>query len=184
MDKKDKFDALFRSFYSKLYFYARGIVSSDSDAEDVVEEVFCELWRHIDDVDMGDRIQSFLYRAVFTRSLNMLKRRGVNHCRLDSLSEINDLRLQHLESTYAGPQKEMENNDLRRQLQTAIDELPQKCRQVFRMSYIDGKKNSEIADEMQTSLRTVEAHMYNALKYLRKRLGHLAIFILTIFANY
>jgi len=62
--------------------------------------------------------------------------------------------------------------------------LPEKCRRVFRLSYIDGKKNAEIADEMQTSLRTVEAHMYNALKYLRKRLDHLVVFLLTLFANY
>lgn len=184
MDKKDKFDALFRGYYSKLYFYARGIVLSESDAEDVVEEVFCELWSHIDDVEMGDRIQGFLYRAVFTRALNVLKHRGMSKSRLETLSDINDLRLQHLESVYASPHKEMENADLHRQIQAAIDELPEKCRRVFRLSYIDGKKNSEIADEMQTSLRTVEAHMYNALKYLRKRLGHLAIFLATLITGF
>lgn len=184
MDKKETFDSLFRVYYSKLYFYARGIVTSESDAEDVVEEVFCELWSHMDNVEIGDKIQSFLYRAAFTRSLNVLKRRGASVRRIEALSEINDLRLQHLESSYAGPQQEMENADLHRQLQDAINELPEKCRRVFRLSYIDGKKNAEIADEMQTSLRTVEAHMYNALKYLRKRLGHLVVFLLTLFANY
>lgn len=184
MENKERFDSLFRDTYSRLYFYARRILGVDSDAEDVVEEVFCELWSHIDDVETGERIQAFLYRAVFNRSLNMLKRHGASRRRMEALSEINDLRLQHLESTYAGPQQDMENADLHRQLQAAIDELPEKCRRVFRLSYIDGKKNAEIADEMQTSLRTVEAHMYNALKYLRKRLGHLVVFLLTLLANY
>ena len=184
MENKERFDSLFRDTYPRLFFYARGIVGVDSDAEDIVEDVFCDLWRRVDEVDMGDKIQAFLYRAVFTRAVNHLKQRGLRHERIDALAEINDLRLQHLESVYAGPQQKMENADLHRQLQDAIDELPEKCRHVFRLSYIDGKKNAEIADEMQTSLRTVEAHMYNALKYLRKRLGHLVIFLLTLLTNY
>lgn len=183
MNNKEKFDALFRCTYPKLFFYARSIVGEENDAEDVVEEVFCELWAHIDTVEMGDKIEGFLYRAVYTRSLNLVKRRGASACRIAALEDINAIRLEYLESRQGNPQQHAENLDLRRQLETAISELPDKCEQVFRMSYIDGMKNNEIAAELGISLRTVEAHMYHALLYLRTRLGNLTFALLVFYAH-
>lgn len=54
-----------------------------------------------------------------------------------------------------------------------LDELPEKCREVFILSYLHDMKNAEIAQVLGISQRTVEAHMYKALKYLRERLSHL-----------
>lgn len=64
----------------------------------------------------------------------------------------------------------IENRELRSELHRAIDELPDKCREVFKLSYLHDMKNKDIADVMGISLRTVEAHMYKALKVLRERL--------------
>ncbi len=77
-NKSIVFDSIFRRTYSKLYFYALSLLTDESDADDVVEEVFVELWKRRDEIDLGDKIDSFLYRAVYTRSLNTLKRRNVN----------------------------------------------------------------------------------------------------------
>lgn len=65
----------------------------------------------------------------------------------------------------------MENAELRRKIEDTINMLPEKCRQVFRMSYLNGMHNNDIAEELQLSVRTVEAHMYRALRFLRERLG-------------
>ncbi len=66
--------------------------------------------------------------------------------------------------------KRIEDAELRRKLSDAINELPDKCRMVFEVA-IRTMKNKEIADTMGVSLRTVEAHMYKALKLLRDKLG-------------
>lgn len=63
------YDALFRQMYAKLFFYAKGLVGSEDDAQDVVEDVFTDLWQRRDDIEFGDQISSFLYRAVYTRSV-------------------------------------------------------------------------------------------------------------------
>ena len=75
-ESNSAYDALFKRFYPRLFFYAQKIVGED-DAEDVVEEVFADLWRRKDEVEFGEKVQAFLYRAVYTRCLNVLRRRNV-----------------------------------------------------------------------------------------------------------
>ena len=77
--------------------------------------------------------------------------------------------------------KRIEDAELRRKLSDAINELPDKCRMVFKLSYLHDMKNKEIADTMGVSLRTVEAHMYKALKLLRDKLGYLNLMLALFF---
>ena len=58
-----------------LFFYATRLVGEE-EAEDVVQDVFVELWKRKDHIEIGDQIQAFLYRAVYTRALNVLKHRS------------------------------------------------------------------------------------------------------------
>ena len=60
--------------------------------------------------------------------------------------------------------------ELRHKLETAIEQLPPKGREAFTLSYLHGMKNKEIAQAMNISVRTVDAHIYNALKQLREKL--------------
>ena len=68
---------------------------------------------------------------------------------------------------------------------TPINELPDKCKEVFKLSYLHEMKNKEIADVLGISLRTVEAHMYKALKFffLRERLSHLLLSLIIFFSK-
>lgn len=50
------YDALFRQMYAKLFFYAKGLVGNEDDAQDVVEDVFTDLWQRRDDIEFGDQI--------------------------------------------------------------------------------------------------------------------------------
>ena len=70
------YKALFRQYYPSLIFYATRLVGEE-EAEDVVQDVFVELWKRKDHIEIGDQIQAFLYRAVYTRALNVLKHRSV-----------------------------------------------------------------------------------------------------------
>ncbi|NCC09687.1 MAG: RNA polymerase sigma-70 factor [Bacteroidia bacterium] len=172
------YKVLFRKYYPNLLFYATRIVG-DEEAEDVVQDVFVELWKRKESMVVGDQIQAFLYRAVYTRSLNVLKHRTIANGYAATMEEINQKRLEFYQPDNNEVFKRIENQELRQEIQTAINELPEKCKEVFKLSYLHHMKNKEIADVMEVSLRTVEAHMYKALKFLRKRLEHLwYIFIL------
>ena len=179
----DNFDLtyklLFRKYYANLLFYATRIVG-DEEAEDVVQDVFVELWRRRDTITEGEQIQAFLYRAVYTRALNVLKHRDIKNTYEAVVTEINQKRIEFYQPDSNDVVKRIEDRELRKELSEAINELPDKCKTVFRLSYLHDMKNKEIADTMGVSLRTVEAHMYKALKFLRERLGYLN-FMLVLF---
>lgn len=170
MESQLQFDGLFRRLYPQLFFYARGIVGTDADAEDVVEDVFVELWKRHTEVEWGEQIEGYCYRAVFTRSINLLRSAKRSEERLSLLTTINDRRMAFLESKTGNPQRDAETADLRRVIHEALEELPPKSRRVFCMSYVDGMRHQEIALYLGISVRTVEAHVYSALRILRKRL--------------
>lgn len=163
-----RFKIIFQKLYPQLLVYAIGIVGEE-EAEDVVEDVFAELWRRRNETEMGDKIQAFLYKSVYTRALNVLKHRNVTAHYLSLVEGIQEQRQHYFNTSH--PHQNLENLELRGQIELAIDELPDKCREVFKMSYIDGMRNSEIATQLGISVKTVEAHMYKALKSLRERLA-------------
>lgn len=166
------YKVLFRRYYAGLLFYATRLVGED-DAEDIVQDVFVELWRRQDSVDVGDQIQAFLYRSVYTKAVNLLKHRAVADSYNAEAVEFYQKKLDYYQPDHTDVIKRIENRELRSELYRAIDGLPDKCREVFKLSYLHDMKNKDIADVMGISLRTVEAHMYKALKFLRDRLKNL-----------
>ena len=167
---------LFRKYYTNLLFYATRIVGEE-EAEDVVQDVFVELWRRQESMTMGDQIQAFLYRAVYTRALNVLKHRDVKNSYEAVMLDIHQKRIEFYQPDSNDVVKRIEDRELRKELSDAINELPDKCKMVFKLSYMHDMKNKEIAEAMDISLRTVEAHMYKALKLLRDRLGYLNLMV-------
>lgn len=180
-DFEATFRALFRKHYAGLLFYAARLVGEE-EAEDVVQDVFAELWHRREAVTVGGQIEAFLYRAVYTRSLNVLKHREVRNSYEEVVQEIHRRRVEFYSPDNTEVIRRIEDRELRKRLLAAIGNLPDKCRQVFRLSYLHGLKNKDIAETMGISLRTVEAHMYKALKMLREQLADGQALVLLFFA--
>lgn len=176
------YKAVFRQCYPKLLFYATRLVGSE-EAEDVVQDVFVELWRRRDSVVIGEQILAFLYRSVYTKAINLLKHQAVENNYSVAMVEIYERKLRFYQPDHAEVIRKIEDQELRREIYHAINELPDKCREVFRLSYLHDMKNKEIADTLGISLRTVEAHMYKALKLLRERLSHLLLSLIIFSAK-
>jgi RNA polymerase sigma-70 factor (ECF subfamily) len=170
------FHRLFKENYTQLLVYATTIVGP-SVAEDIVEDVFMNLWGHRDTIVVGDRILAFLYRAVFTRSINELHRRRTSTGYITLLEDINEQRLNYIDHQADNGEQRTEQQELQQHLDSAIEALPDKCRQVFRLSYLQGMSNKDIAEVLEISVRTVEAHMYKALHQLRADLKKYKVFL-------
>lgn len=171
-DPEARFEKIFDDNYRRLYAHALRYVQNEEDAEDIVADVFYEFWKRIDEIDLDSGIVTYLYRAVATRALNLLRHRNISPIRLETLKAISEKRLEFIanDDIY----DVVTAKEINEAIRDALSELPEKCRQVFVLSYINGLKNKDIAEAMDISVRTVEAHIYKALKLLRNRLQHLA----------
>ncbi|MCI1780169.1 MAG: RNA polymerase sigma-70 factor [Bacteroidales bacterium] len=164
------FKALFKEYYSKMLFYATRLVG-ENDAEDIVQVAFLELWKRKDKILIKEHAKAFLFRVVYTRSVNFVKHRSVTSDYVEAAKHLDMLRVTYYQPDNNEIIKRMENAALKKDIYEAIEELPKRCREVFKMSYLYYMKNKEIAEILGIAVKTVEAHMSKAIKYLRSRLG-------------
>jgi RNA polymerase sigma-70 factor (ECF subfamily) len=176
---RDAFDKIFREFYAKLYAYACLLVDMET-AEDIVQEVFVYLWENRQRMAIHTSLKAYLFKAAHNRCLNVinrLKMRNHNHDHIER-------ELKAYEAGFYDPDKNeiirrLYMNDLRAEIDRAIESLPPKCREVFRLSYMQDLKNKEISARLNISVSTVEKHINHALKVLRQLLlDKLTLFII------
>ena len=106
--------------------------------------------------------------------LNMVRHRHIVQGYSEQKKQIENRRMKYYQPDQSDVMRHIESRELGRQIDTAIDELPEKCRMAFTLSYLHGMKNKEISGVMKISVRTVDTHIFKALRYLRGRLGFLA----------
>ena len=168
----------------KLFRLALRITFDRAEAEDIVQDVFVELWNNKSKIDFDDHIKSFLYKSVYTRSINFLKHKSVVDSYTSEEKEFFAQKIAYYNYENSEVMARLENMELKKEILSAINDLPDQSRKVFKMSYLYEMKNKEIADILGISLRTVEAHMYKALKILRVKLSHLLLLLICFLGIY
>ena len=176
-----QFRKYFRQMYPQLAFYAVRLVGAD-DADDILQEAFIELWNHQQQMESEIHCKSFLYRVIYTRALNIIKHRKVTQDYSAAVKDVEIKRLGYYDPADSYDPSHLEDVDLHAIIDAAINELPDRGRQIFIMSYVHGMPNKDIANIMGISVRTVEVHIYRALKFLRSRLANQPL--LTFFLCY
>ena len=145
-----EFRAYFRELYPQLGRYATRLLG-DADVDDVLQVAFLELWNRRTDINTAAHVRAFMFRSVYTQALNVLKHRGVVRKYSTAATEMENQRTALLSPDACDVAFNMACKELRHKLETAM-------------------KNKEIAQAMNISVRTVDAHIYNALKQLRAKL--------------
>lgn len=167
----ERYERIFYGNYRRMLVHAQRFVQDEDDAEDIVADVFCDLWKRIEEVDLDSGITTYLYKAVSTRALNLLRHQNISAVRIEAIEAINEKRMEFL--ARENLEDIVHSKEIEHGIKEALAELPDKCRQAFVLSYINGLKSKDIAEAMDVSVRTVEAHIYKALRLLRSRLKYL-----------
>ena len=175
------FDNIIGKYYPRLVGYA-SMLHSVSDAEDIIQDVFLTLWDKRSALDFpGEaRLSSWLFRTARSRMVDRLRRKSVaNAVSLDALatSDIEWLRTHDEEIISTLSFRELVGRTVE-----LCSELPETRRNCFKFSYLYNMSAKEIAELMDIPVRTVEGHIYQTLKFLRKKLGSVDYAILVFVA--
>lgn len=149
---------LFDIYYQKLFHLALYFLKTKELAEEVTSDVFFIIWKRRKTLTEIDDIEKYLYTSTKNQALHYLRRSSV----IDS--ETLDLYTVNLLPDENNPEEQLLNQEYQKLIQKAINSLPEKCREVFRLVLSDKLKHREIAQLLNISEKTVEAHITSAYK--------------------
>ena len=173
------------AFFFDLYFnqivgFCTEFIKDRDQAKNIAQEAFLKLWLNKEKVQKINGIKAFLYTSAKSDCLNLFRHKKVVQKYFDSSLRKREesLNVEVLNAMNFDTVMLKELEDL---IEGSVNELPDKCKQVFKMRRVEFKKNKEIAVELDISIKAVEANMTRALKHLKNKLsGYLPPMILLI----
>lgn len=160
------FTQIYNLYWKSCFYIATQKLQNLSEAEEVVQDIFLDLWKRREKLQVTHCLSSYLAVSVKYKVINVLSRRHraskyLEHASVaTSVSDFSteeDLRLQEITD----------------QLMKETSRLPEKCRMVFQLSREQGYSQKQIAHRLNISEKTVESHLSKALRSLRIGLSHL-----------
>jgi RNA polymerase sigma-70 factor (ECF subfamily) len=156
------FRALFEAYADALLDFAFGFIRDAESCEDIVQEVFVNIWRHRTRLNPDLSLKAYLYKSVRNQAL-----KAIRHANVERGAEEY---LQSLFYTTDDPDEELAQAELTVLLDRTIRQLPEGCRTVFLLSKFDSLAYQEIADVLDISVNTVKTQMGRAFAAIRRNL--------------
>ena len=156
------FSCLFEKYYQPLYCFAWRFTRDAQNAENIVQNVFVDLWIKRAEIEIMRSLRSYLFSMTRNQSLNYLKQQG----KTESLKVEKNL----TEKTVDSPEDIYVTKEFHLEVWRAIENLPDQCRQVYLMKRYDHLKYDEIGQILGISVNTVKTHLKRALAKLSEQL--------------
>lgn len=170
------FDEIYVIYFSRMKRFAKEYVLSDEDAENIVQDVFMVLWEKRDILEIRVDLVPYLFVLVKNKCLDYLRHKVVhNEYKQEIIMKLFSLEQMNYSFT--------SDEEIERIIVDAINKLPDRCRDIFVKSRIEGKKYRQIAEELNLSVNTVENQISLALKKLRVELNEylpLLLFLINV----
>lgn len=171
-DDQQAFRELYHLLFFKLYQFAYAYLKSKENAEEIVNDVFLGLWQKRKTLDTISNFNVYLYVAVKNASLNFLRK-----CKRSTGSvPMDELNVNHLHLS-VNPENLMISHEMERHVREAIDQLPSRCKLIFKLVKDDGLSYKEAASVLDVSVKTIDTQLYLALKKL-------AVLLLPVWEEY
>lgn len=153
---------IYKRYWASLFSAAYNILKDRQACEDIIQELFIKLWDCRAEVQISVSLKAYLYASVRYGVYRQIKTGSVRSEIFDDLIE----RL-HTPTAYGS----IEHKELLLQINRVIDTLPDKCREVYKLSREECLSHKQIATQLNISTKTVENHLTKALRELRGSLG-------------
>ena len=160
-------EQVYRQYWSKLYVYAFNVLKETDICEDIVQEIFVDLWIKRREIEISN-LTAYLFQSVKYKIFNQLRRNKYKRQLLFRLNAIN--RQYTIDEEY-------EKKELRTIIKKIISELPEQRKIIFRLSRVDGLSNKEISEHLNISVQTVKNQISKSLHFIRESLNSISLFI-------
>ena len=165
-----EFERIYLLYYYRMKRFAQEYVVLEEDAENILQDVFLDFWEKRAEYLSYDNPLAYLFTSIKNRCIDCLRRRMLEQEAVRHLKEAHLLTLQMNLNSLEALKPDLINEDLEGMVTRAIQALPEKCREIFVKSKIEGMKQKAIADELNISINTVETQMKIAYKKLKEHL--------------
>jgi len=157
-DDQKAYKELFTTLYSPLFLFAKSMVKSKESAEEIVSDVFIRIWEKRRDLEKIDNLRVYLYVSIRNTALNYL-----SHQKRNSTNSLDEFHAEFT-SIYFDPEQLLITADMLALIRKSIDQLPPKCKIIFKLVKEDGLKYKEVAEILNLSVKTVENQVAIALQ--------------------
>lgn len=172
----DAFEKVFYGFSDRLYYFAMRYLRSQHDAEEIVQDVFVKLWENRENLNENLSFSGYLFTIARNTIFNQ-NRKKVNE------QAYHEYVRGFLENTTSKTEDDLIYSDIKSMIDKVVDELPPQRKLIYKLSRESGLSYREIAEQLNLSERTVEAHIRLALKTLTQVIDNnfiLPIMLITI----
>lgn len=153
------FEQIFRLYWKPLYSIANSKLNSHDDAEEVIQCIFSAMWEQKEKLHI-DNLSAYLQTAVKNRIINMIRSRITQQKYWDYYKNF-------IPESQNTTENSVAFDDLTQGLEAAVNLLPEKSRKVFKLSRMEGRSNTEIANLLKLSEKAIEYHLTKSLREIR-----------------
>jgi RNA polymerase sigma-70 factor (family 1) len=164
-DDQAAFTCLYRRHWEGLFISTVRVIGNREDAEDIIQEVFASLWNRRKALSLTGRLAGYLQVSVKYKAINYIDRNITRRHYLETLTRVVDA------GTAASPEVLLRVKEVQELIQTVIEHMPPKMREVFQLSRREHLSHKEIALRLGISEETVKKHIQHAMQLLRSALG-------------
>ncbi len=164
-DDKVAFYNLYERYSKRLYGFVLKFIKQEEDAEEIVQEVFIKIWEARNKIDVYSSFESFLFTIAYNATMSLFRKKISEKKYLDHLKS-----LQQFEKA-PDLTDEIDFNELNEKVQSLLNELTPRQKEIFQLSREEGLTHDEIAKELNISVNTVKKHMVNTLSFLKSNIN-------------
>jgi RNA polymerase sigma factor (sigma-70 family) len=161
--RNNAFNLIIRKYQKRLYWHIRRLVIDHDDANDVIQNVFIKVWKHLDNFKEESQLYTWLYRIGTNESMTFLKQKKKNL--FVSMEDV-----EHQLSRSLEDDAYFKGDEIQKKLQKAILTLPEKQRVVFNLKYFDEMKYEKMSEVLETSVGALKASYHHAVKKIEEYL--------------
>ena len=154
---------LYNEYWKPLYLSSYNLLRDKEICEEIIQDVFIDIWNRRRELEIKLSIKSYLYSCVRYKVFSEFKKSKV--LRIELFENIQE------RTNTTTPESEILHEELKMQIKMVVENLPEKCKRVYKLSRNQQLTHKEISEQLNISTKTVENHITNALNMLRASLG-------------